>query len=245
MSTARVTKTAKIALGIALAGAVCGLFAVGSLGAMRFAWAWTSGACAVAAGAYVANRPGWLGKRAGRFGPGALVVLPYLVAYRIASAITRWWRGLDAPTSIVPGLWIGGRLDSRSFPPGVTHVVDLVAEYPAPRWARELEGYRNVSVLDGGKPPAPRALLALACELRDVTGGILVHCDSGRGRAPTVAAALLIARGVAPDVEAAVTLVRERRPAASPTRSDIAFLETVLPRLRELVQRDAGWRRSG
>src|SRR4029450_11046293 len=42
----------------------------------------------------------------GRFGTAALVVLPYLVAYRIASAITRWWRGLDAPTSIVPGLWI-------------------------------------------------------------------------------------------------------------------------------------------
>jgi hypothetical protein len=60
-----------------------------------------------------------------------------------------------------------------------------------------------------------------------------------------VVAAILIARGVAPDVGAAVTLVRERRPAASPTRTDIAFLETMLPGLRELVQRDAGWRRSG
>ena len=232
MSAARVTKATKIALGIAVAGACCGALALASAGGARLAWAWTSGACAVAAGAYLANRPAWLGKPAGRFGPRAPFMLPYLVAYRIASALTRWWRGTDAPTQIVPGLWVGGRLDARSFPAGVTHVVDLVAEYPAPRWARVLPGYRTLLVLDGGKPPAPERFVELAHELRDVTGGVLVHCDSGRGRAPTMAAAILVARGVAPDVHAAVALIRARRPVASPTRTDVAFLEAVAPRLR-------------
>ncbi len=240
------TKPTKIALGIAVAGACCAALAVMTAGAARLAWAWTAGACAVATAAYAANRPAWLGKRAGRLTPRALVVLPYLVAFRIACAVMRWWRGLDAPTLVAPGLWVGGRLARRSFLSSVTHVVDLVAEYPAPAWARARPGYRDLPVLDGGQPPHPGAFLALVRELRDATGDVLVHCDSGRGRAPTMAAAILIARGLAPDVDAALALVQARRPVASPTRSDVAFLEAVWPSLRELVRPgDAGDGRAG
>jgi Swiss Army Knife protein, DSP-PTPase phosphatase domain len=228
---AGVTKATKIALGIAVAGACCGGLAIASTGGARVAWAWTAGSCVVAAAAYFTNRPAWLGKRGGGFGPWALAMLPYLVAYRIASALTRWWRGADAPTLIVPGLWVGGRLDARTFPAGVTHVVDLVAEYPAPRWARTMPGYRALLILDGGKPPAPGRYVELVRELRDVADGVLVHCDSGRGRAPTMAAAILIARGVAPDVWSAIAMIRARRPVASPTRTDVAFLERITPRL--------------
>src|SRR5262245_1680327 len=235
---ARVTKATKIALGIAVAGACCAALAITRHGGARVAWTWTAATCAVAAGAYVANRPAWLGKRAGGYGPWALVMLPYLVAYRIASALARWWRGADAPSLIVPGLWVGGRLDARTFPPGVTHVVDLVAEYPAPRWARVLPGYRTLPILDGGKPPARERFVALARELRDVPGGVLVHCDSGRGRAPTMTAAILIARGMARDVRSAIAMIRARRPVASPTRTDVAFLERIGPRLHP----DAGAR---
>jgi hypothetical protein len=235
---ARVTKATKIALGIAVAGACCAVLAITSHGGARVGWTWTAASCAVAAGAYFANRPAWLGKRARGYGPWALAMLPYLVAYRIASALTRWWRGADAPTLIVPGLWVGGRLDARTFPPGVSHVVDLVAEYPAPRWARALPGYRTLPILDGGKPPAPERFVALARELRDVPDGVLVHCDSGRGRAPTMAAAILVARGAAPDVRSAIATIRARRPVASPTRTDVAFLERVAPRLHP----DAGAR---
>ena len=78
-----------------------------------------------------------------------------------------------------------------------------------------------------------------------MTGGVLVHCDSGRGRAPTMAAAILIARGLALDVASALAVVRERRPVSSPTRVDVAFLERVLPRLRALQRSDGALRRSG
>jgi hypothetical protein len=245
ISAARVTKPTMIALGIAVAGACCGVGATWSTGASRVAWAWTSGACAVATATYLANRPRWLGKHAGRLTLRALVVLPYLVAFRIACALMRWWRGPDAPTPVAPGLWVAGRLETGAFPAGVTHVVDLVAEYPAPRWVRGLPGYRNLPVLDGGQPPSTREFLDLVRELQDVTGGVLVHCDSGRGRAPTMAAAILIARGLAPDVDAALALVRARRRVASPTRSDVAFLEAVCPDLRALERRGGVWRRSG
>jgi hypothetical protein len=223
-----------IALGIGVAGVGCGVLALESAGVVRLAWAWTAGSCAVATAAYLLNRPEWLGKRNGRLAPRALLILPYLVAFRIACGLIRRFRPPDAPTEIVPGLWVAGRIDARTFPAGVTYVVDLVAEYDAPGWERALPGYRALPVLDGGEPPDAAAFLALIRELRDVTGVILVHCDSGRGRAPTVAAAILVARGLAPDVDAALGLVRERRPVSSPTRVDVAFLRTVSPALRDL-----------
>jgi len=49
-----------------------------------------------------------------------------------------------------------------------------------------------------------------------------------------MAAAILVARGLAPDVDAALALVRERRPVSSPTRVNVAFLRAVSPALREL-----------
>jgi hypothetical protein len=167
------------------------------------------------------------------------VILPYLVALWIACALMRWWRGPDAPSLVAPGLWVGGRLDAAQFPAGVTHVADLVAEYPAPRWARAMPGYRSLPILDGGQPPSAPEFLDLVRELREAPGGVLVHCDSGRGRAPTLGAALLIARGLAPDVPHAVALLRTHRPVSSPTRSDVAFLEANLPALRAMARPSA------
>jgi hypothetical protein len=229
-----VTKPTMIALGIGVAGACCAGKAIASTGAARVAWGWTAASCGVATVVYLANRPAWLGKRDGRLTPRALLILPYLVAFRIAIGLIRWWRDPDVPSLVSPGLWVGGRVDARTFPSDISHVVDLVAEYPAPAWVRALPGYRNLPILDGAEPPSREAFLAVVRDLRDVTGDVLVHCDSGRGRAPTMAAALLIARGLAPDVDSALALVRAGRPVSSPTGVDVAFLRSVLPSLRAL-----------
>ncbi|MGH7894407.1 MAG: protein-tyrosine phosphatase family protein, partial [Candidatus Binatia bacterium] len=135
--------------------------------------------------------------------------------------------------------WVGGRLPAKALPPAVTIVVDLVAEYSAPRAIRGLPGYRALPVLDGGVPPDAGEVLALVRELVHVGGDVLVHCDSGRGRAPTMAAALLIARGAVDDVDGAVAYIAARRPVAAPTRSDLAFLEAMLPALRDVARSDA------
>lgn len=226
------TKPAKIALGVAVAGAGCAVLAAATRGPLRLWWTWTAAACAIASAAYVCNRPAWLGKRAGRWSLRALVVLPYLVAFRIACALMRWWRPADRPTRVAPGLWVGGRAHPATLPPRVTHVVDLVAEYPAAPAVRRLAGYRSLPVLDGGFPPDPHAFVTLVRELVADGAEVFVHCDSGRGRAPTMAAALLVARGLAPDVEVAVAWVRVERAVARLTRTDLVFLATVEPWLR-------------
>ncbi len=230
------TKPVKIGAGIGVAGLCCLVPAAAGGGIARVLWTWTALSCFAACAAYLRNRPGWLGKRDGARTLRALPLLPYLVAFRIACALMRWWRGGDAPTLVAPGLWVGGRIDTRTLPRGVQVVVDLVAEYPEPRALRTRAGYRGFPLLDGGFPPDAPAFVALIAELAAVDGDILVHCDSGRGRAPTVAAALLIAQGKADDPAGAVARIRAQRPVSAPTRSDLAFLARILPALRRLAE---------
>lgn len=232
------TKPTAVGTGVAVSAAVCLALAATTDGAARLAWTWTAIACVVAAVAYLRNRPAWLGKVGGRWTSRALVVLPYLVAFRIACNLMRWWRGGDEPTRVAPGLWVGGRI-AGPLPAGVTHVVDCVAEYPEPRRVRALAGYRSLPTLDGGFPPSLDEAVALVAELTTASGDVLVHCDSGRGRAPTLAAAVLIARGDAVDADAAFESIRRARPVARPTRSDRAFLAAALPRLVALARRRA------
>jgi hypothetical protein len=231
-----VTKPTKIALGIAVAAACMAGGALAADGLVRAVLAWTALACAVAAAAYVANRPGWLGKRRGALGLRALAVLPYLVAFRIACALMRRARGADRPTRVAPGLWVGGRVANRDLPAAVVWVVDLVAEYGADPAVRALPYYRSLPVLDGGIPASEAEALALVAELAVVCDDVLVHCDSGRGRAPTLAAAILVARGDADDEIAAIAAIRRARPVAAPTRSDLAFLARLVPALRALAE---------
>ena len=226
------TKPAKIGLGIGLAALVCAGNAATTTGGVRWFFVWTCASCVVASLAYALNRPHWLGKRAGAMGPRAFFILPYIVAFGIAVRLMRWWRGADGPTRVAPGVWVGGRTLARSVPPGVTTVVDLVAEYPADRIVRGMDGYRNLLVLDGGVPPDPDAFLALVYEVAAAPGDVLVHCDSGRGRAPSFAAALMVVRGLAPDVASALTMMRAARAVVAPTRVDRSFLAALEPRLR-------------
>jgi protein-tyrosine phosphatase len=227
------TKPVTIAVGIAAASVACAAVAVATGGIARGIAAWTAAACAVASLAYLRNRPEWLGKARGGLAAAAILALPYLLAFRVACRLMGWWRGPDRPTRVAPGVWVSGRIDRRTLPPEVAVVVDLVAEYAADRAIRRLPGYRSLPVLDGGCPPDPEAFARLVCELAAGTSGdVLIHCDSGRGRAPTFAAALLVARGDAADAAEALALLRARRPVVAPTRSDLAFLETALPLVR-------------
>jgi protein-tyrosine phosphatase len=237
----RPTKPVAIAVGIGAAGIASVALAVAMGGLVRVAAAWIALACAVACAAYLWNRPGWLGKRDDGRVSRALVVLPYLVAFRIACRLMARWRPADRPTRVAPGLWVSGRVRAGSLPPGVTTVVDLVAEYPADPVVRQLRGYCCLPVLDGGFPPDRARFLRLVRELAALDGGdLLVHCDSGRGRAPTFAAALLIARGLAADATEAIARVCARRPVAALTRSDLRFLVEVLPELQAIARAGQG-----
>ncbi len=226
------SKPRKLALGIGSAGVVCAVVACLAPPVWRWLAAWTALSCFLAATAYLANRPSLLGKRDGRVSWWrVLPLLPYLVAFRIAMVLRRSRQGGPDWDEIVPGLAVGARVGVEELPPDLDLVVDLTSEWPAPGGVRRLPGYRNHPVLDGSFPPCEERFLALLAELTSARGGVYIHCEEGRGRAPTAAAAVLLARGVVHDVDAAMALVTRARPVARPTRTDRRFLERIAPRL--------------
>lgn len=227
------TKPRLLALGVAAAGLVAALAGVFAEGAGRWLLAWIAIACAVASVAYLANRPAWLGKRDGRLVWWRILPLaPYVLAYAIACRVRRARRRYASWDEVAPGLIVGARVPAAELPNGVETVVDLTAEISAPEDVRQLPGYRSLPVLDGAFPPDEERFLALLDELIDAPGGVYIHCVSGRGRAPSAAAALLIALGVASDAASAFEIVRKGRNASAPTVTDVRFVERIAARLR-------------
>jgi len=232
-ATRWLTKPARLALGIGAAGSVCAALAASAAGPPRWLALWTAGSCFAVAVAYATNRPGVFGKRDGRLAPlRALLLLPYLAAFRIACAIMRLGRSAPAWEEVAPGIYVGSRVRAGDLPPDLELVVDLTCEYAEPAAVRSHPGYRCVPVLDGAAPPDEDVFLRLLHEVRGASGGVLFHCESGKGRAPTAAALALIARGVASDAATALELVRKGRPSAAPTRVDVEFVERIARRIR-------------
>jgi hypothetical protein len=226
-------KPLKVALGIGVASAACAGAAFLAAGPPRWLAVWTSGDCAVMAVAYAANRPGVFGKRAGRLSAWrALGLLPFLAAYRCACEIARRARRERAWDEVAPGIYVAARVRPRDLPWGLELLVDLTCEHSEPAPLRAHPGYRCVPVLDGSTPPDDEVFLSLLDEVREASGGVLFHCESGRGRAPTAAALALIARGIASDPAPALEIVRKGRPSAAPTRVDVEFIERIAARLR-------------
>lgn len=215
---------------LALAISTLGLASAG-LGAPRpVSWLlwWTAASCALLAYAYARNRPALLGKRGGRLGwARTALLLPYLVAFRTVCALVRLYRPRRPPDRIAAGIWVAGRVAPAEIPPEVDFVIDFTAEFSEPRAIRTRLGYRCVPVLDGSYPPDESSFLALIDELARSERGVLLHCDSGKGRAPTAAAALLLARGLANSVAEAVEHLRNARPVVALTSSDYDFLQRV------------------
>jgi hypothetical protein len=90
-------------------------------------------------------------------------------------------------------------------------------------------------VLDGGVPPDPEAFLALVYEVGRRAGRRARALRLRPRPRPTFAAALLVVRGLAPDVASALVMMRAARAVVAPTRVDRAFLSRVEPRLRAPV----------
>lgn len=178
------SKPAKLALGIA---AFAAIFAEAARRAafsspVRLLFAWVALSCAIAGFAYAANRPDLFGKRAGRLDRlRVALLLPYLLAFRLACWIMRTWRRTPALSRVTPELWVGGRIDADDLPCDDPVVLDLVCEFDEPEAIRSLPGYRCVPVLDGHHPPDEEAFVALLDELAEVPGPVVVHCESGRG----------------------------------------------------------------
>jgi len=227
-------KPTKLSVGIGTAGAICALAGLAAPSPLGWAAAWIAVACGRVALAYRRNQPGVFGKRGGRLSPPkAIIVLPYLLAFRFACFIMRSWRRYPRLHRIAPQVYVGGRLRAGDLPADLALVVDLTSEFSEPAAVRRLPGYRCLPVLDGACPPDEEAFCALLEDVAAARGSVVFHCESGLGRAPTAAALALVRTGAATDAAGALEQIRAARPMARPTSVDLEFIRRVEPRVQQ------------
>jgi protein-tyrosine phosphatase len=214
-------------IGVLLAG-LAGLF--GGLGWLLL---WPALDGLLLSAAYAGLGPRVCGKRAnGRLAWWAvLVFLPYLgltwVVWHLNRAVSR-----ELPChEVAPTLWVGRRPFVHELPPGVNLVVDLTAEFVAHPKVLRGRTYLCLPTLDLSAPEE-KAFQHLVSHIAGWQGIVYIHCAAGHGRSATLAAAVLIARGLANSVEEAEKVMRKARPGIrlAPTqRSLVRRLTHTLP----------------
>jgi hypothetical protein len=187
--------------------------------------AWSGAAFSLVGVAHVAASPGLLGKRSdGRIGVVFLLaLLPYFLSVwgiwlvRLISLEHPW-------DEVAPGLWVGRWPANGRLPRGVGVVVDMTAEFPARASVSACCDYTCLPTLDTALPdPGPFA--AIARRVAQSESPVFVHCGVGHGRAATMAAAILLCRGVARTVPDAIRVLEAARPQVRLDESQRRFLE--------------------
>jgi len=177
---------------------------------------WPAAAFATIAAAYLWFGPHVFRKRDGRLHPFSRLGL---FPYELGSILTFPHYRRTAPpwVDVTPNLVLGRRLteaEARAqIDRGVRAVLDLTAECTAPPAFRSL-AYRNVPILDL-TVPTPRQIAEAVDFIRAHAkdgAKVYLHCKLGRSRSAAVAAAYLIAEGLAANGKDAVEMVRRARP---------------------------------
>jgi protein-tyrosine phosphatase len=174
---------------------------------------WPAVSCFVVAAAYAGVGPAVFGKRPdGRLAWWAVaLLLPYLLLSAALWHLVRVFGKEPCCHEVAPGVWLGRRPLPKELPPTVDLVVDLTAEFAEPRGVCAGRTYLCLPTLDTLAPDG----MAFAELVRRVTawpGVVYIHCASGHGRSATLAAAVLIARGLARDAAEAEAVLRGVRP---------------------------------
>ena len=204
---------------------VGGYYAVGGLAMAatcaavgRAAWPlwWPTAAVLAVAVSYLFVGPAAYGKRDGRVGLAARVLLwPTLLGQRAS----RWWYAwrANAWDAVTDRLWVGRQMTRReaaaAVAAGVGAVVDLTCEFTEPAVLRAVP-YLHVATLDLTAPTMAQVDRAVAFATEQMAAGrvVLVHCKAGYSRTAVVAAAVLLAGGAVGSADEAVAAVRRARP---------------------------------
>ena len=184
------------------------------------AWGWLflyPTACfAILTAGYLGAGGAWsLAKRAdgSRAWWGYVLGGPFLLVMFLGRKLLSLFSGSEAAFhEVAPGIYVGRRLPLARLPEDVAMVIDLTSEFAAPPCVRTREGrYLCLPTLDGSAPTAA-SLRAVLDRVVDTEGSIYVHCAAGHGRSAMLAAGLLVRRGHAEDISAAVALMQKARP---------------------------------
>ena len=178
-------------------------------------WLWLALANAVVAYGYQSGNVAVFGKREdGRIDAlPALVLAPYLALVGSFFWLKTWVVRRREPCwhEVAPGLYVGRKPRAFELPRACTRVIDLTCEFAAARDVVRGRSYRCFPILNR-HVPREDALRALLQTLVAHEGGLYVHCGAGRGRSAMLAAALLVLRGHACDVDAAERRIAALRP---------------------------------
>lgn len=194
---------------------------------------WPTTSLAVMAACYFGLGPGPLGKRPdGDLGLGSYLVFgPYFAYAWTLWHLLRLIRRERAWDEVAPGIIVGRRALKGELPPGVGIVVDLTAEFREPHAVREGRHYLSHPILDAAAPHDRAAFLDLVSELSTREGLIYIHCAEGHGRTGTLAAALLLARGLTGSLQEALTQLKRGRPRIRLHHTQFAALTELEERL--------------
>ena len=174
---------------------------------------WPSLSFSLVAAAYAGLGPSLFAKtQAGTLPPRTVLMLgPYLLLSWVGWLALRALQGKAPWAQVAPEIFLGRRLEEHELPAGSALIVDLTCEFSTRHPARPARRYLCLPTLDATAPEAA-AFRGLIEELRAVNDKIYIHCAAGYGRSATVAAALLIARGLAETPEEAEERLQESRP---------------------------------
>jgi protein-tyrosine phosphatase len=211
-----------------LAGAL--VFLAAEIGDWGWLLVWPALSAFVIAAGYVGLGARVLGKRLdGHVAWWAIVLhLPYLGLTWVVWHLYRLVVKQTPCQEVTPGLWLGRRPMPGELPRDVKLIVDLTAEFRrTPAWLVHHQ-YVCVPTLDTAVPNEQtfRQLVeqVVACE-----GPVYLHCAQGYGRSATVAAAVLLARGLAADVREAERMLKRVRPGVKLQRAQRKLLKRVFP----------------
>ena len=158
-------------------------------------------------------------------------LLPYLLLTWATWHLARRFSRERPHDEVVPGVVVGRRLLPGELPSGIATVLDLTSEFFEPEGIRRACRYVSLPILDAKTLPVERVAPVLR-ELATLPGPVYIHCAQGHGRTGMIAAALLVARGDAPDSRTALAWVRRARPAVRLSPAQELALDTLAEKLR-------------
>jgi predicted protein tyrosine phosphatase len=141
-------------------------------------------------------------------------------------------------SQITPQLHVGGQYRRRGWQRlrrrGVTAVVNLRIEFDDATAGIAPRRYIYLPTVDDTPPSLDHLRAGVDFMTEEIRrgGSVYVHCGSGVGRAPTMAAAYLVSTGLTP--KEAWAKIRERRPFIRPQASQVS----QVARLADALQRE-------
>jgi hypothetical protein len=131
-------------------------------------------------------------------------------------------------SQVTPQLYVGGQMNARGWRwlmgRGLTASLNMRSEFDDARCGVGPEGHLWLPT-DDDHAPTLEQLIQGTSFIREVIerqGRVYVHCASGVGRAPTMAAAYLVSTGLS--TEDALAVIRQVRPFIKPTPVQLAAL---------------------